>query len=324
MFFGKNMEKEKLPKYLLLDVDGTIWKCGKPLPGIPEAIAAIKKLGVKVKILTNNTTFCRKDFANKLVNCGIKDIKEDDVFSSGYGCALMMKKSGIKSAFAVGFAGLKEEARLQGITVHDLKSSEKYPVVDAILMANSRSFTFETLTRICTIFHKSPGCKLFGANPDMTNICAGNTILGGGAIVATAEAMFGQKACNVGKPSNEMMEVLLDHLKAKPEEMMIVGDRLPTDIEFGVTHGMKAVFVLTGVDKKANLDEIPENLRPTYVLPSLANLPCFFEENFQSYKKKHSSLLKSPTIVKVKTEGTKKTASKIPKKVITHKKKIEI
>ena len=296
----------ELPKYLLLDVDGTIWKVGKALPGIPEAIAAIKQMGIKVKILTNNTSMIRKDFAHKIVLCGVNDIKEKDIFSSSYGCALLMKRNNIKTAYVSGFSGLKEEIRLQGITVYEHSSPIQFPVVDAIAVANPKDYNFKHFSRMATIWKRSPNCKLFGANPDMNTIAHGKTILGSGSIVSLTERMFNTKAINVGKPSEELISILLEKLKCKPQEMMIVGDRLPTDIAFGAKYGLSTVFVLTGVDKATNIDELPPELRPCFILPSLANLPDLFKKRFKPLIRKAPSIRDMKKVIKT----PKITASK--------------
>ena len=296
----------ELPKYLLLDVDGTIWKRRKIIPGVIEAISAIKKMGIQVKIITNNSALIRREFAAMLVNLGINDIKEADVVSSGYGCALMMKQHNVKKAFVCGFTGLKEEIKLQGITVYDTSSATKYPVVDAITVCHPKDFNVQTLSRIATIWRKSPNCLLFGANPDMTNIVQGKTILGSGAIVAASERMLNTKAINVGKPSNELMDILLTQYKCRPSEMMIVGDRIPTDIAFGSQHALQTVFVLTGVDRQTDLDKLPNSLKPDFVLPSLANLPALFAKQFKV------PIMKPPKIRTPKTRAKTKKTTKIP------------
>ena len=266
-----------LPKYLLVDVDGTLWKRGKAFPGVPEAIAKIKRMGVNVKILTNNSTLNRKDFADVIVSCGVKGITEDDIVSSAFCCALTMKKYHIKSSYVCSFSGLKEELRLQNITVYDHDSSERFPHVDAITVSSPRGYSSESYIRIATINKRSPKCMLFAANPDTTNIVDGKTVPATGSFVSTVERMINKKAINVGKPSEEMMEILLERLRCRPEEMMIVGDRLPTDIKFAADYGIPSVFVLTGVDKASSVEELPPKLRPTFILPSLADLPEFLK-----------------------------------------------
>ena len=281
-----------LPKYLLVDVDGTLWKCGKALPGIPEAISKIKKMGIQVKILTNNTTLSRKDFAERIVLCGVKGIKEKDILSSSYCCALIMKRMNIKTTYVSSFSGLKEELKLQNITVYDHSSSDRVPKVDAITVSNPRCYPFDAIIQMATIYKRSPKCLLFAANPDATNIVDGKTIPATAAFVSTIERLINKKAINVGKPSEEMMEILLEQLRCRPEEMMIVGDRLPTDIKFGAQYGIPTVFVLTGVDKASNIEELPPKLRPTFVLPSLANLPELFMKKYKAV------ILKTPKIKK--------------------------
>jgi HAD superfamily hydrolase (TIGR01450 family) len=269
------MEKEKLPKYVFLDLDQTVWKKNRAIPGVPEAITKVKKMGVQVKILSNSTDTDRKGFVKKLVKCGICDITKEDIFSSSYACALLMKQIGIESALVVGPSSLKKEIKKQGIIAHKLSSYDG-TVIDAIAISKYEGFCFDTLKKVCTIYRKLPGVMLFGTNP-----VRGKSVYCSGAVISTIEQMTGQKALYTGKPSSELMDILTSELNTKPEEMMMIGDRIPIDVKFGAMHGVKTVLVLTGADRYTNIDEVPESDRPTYVLPSLADLPKLFNESFQ-------------------------------------------
>jgi ribonucleotide monophosphatase NagD (HAD superfamily) len=81
---------------------------------------------------------------------------------------------------------------------------------------------------------------------------------GNGAVVCAVEAASGRSAINVGKPSLTLSSWIMEEYKLMPEETMMVGDRLDTDVKFGNTGGMKiSALVLTGC---ATATEIEESL----------------------------------------------------------------
>jgi 4-nitrophenyl phosphatase len=64
-------------------------------------------------------------------------------------------------------------------------------------------------------------------------------------------------AINVGKPSQTLLELLkLSNSKLAVERSVMVGDRLDTDIRFGMDHGMSSILVLTGVTNAKELRRI--------------------------------------------------------------------
>lgn len=296
---------KRRPKAILLDVDGTIWKGGNVFDGVPEAISELRQMGLSVIILSNNSSRDRSHFAKVLVERGITGLTENEVFTAGYACALKMKEDGIKTAFAYGFIGLKDELKHVGIKTYTFKSIDDIEQLDAIAVCNNLSFDYEHLSQIATLV-KRHRCKIYGANPDVTNIVSKKTICGAGSMVATIATMAGQLEANLGKPSPELIPILESHLNIQKEDMIMVGDRLPTDIEFGAKNGLKTIFVLTGVDRNVNLKELEPDMKPTYVLPSLADVPALLKKEFFSSPKPKTPKIRTPVLHKKKKVVKKK------------------
>ena len=73
-----------------------------------------------------------------------------------------------------------------------------------------------------------------------------------------------------GKPSPIMMKVITDLLQLPPEQCMIVGDRLETDIRMGIDAGMATGLVLTGDATREKL--VASGLQPTLLLERIDGL----------------------------------------------------
>jgi len=74
----------------------------------------------------------------------------------------------------------------------------------------------------------------------------------------------------LGKPSATARELVLDVLGHPPEECLVVGDRLDTDIALGDDAGMATALVLTGVTDRNGVADSP--YEPDYVLDDLGDL----------------------------------------------------
>ena len=58
------------PKAVLLDLDGTLWEEGAPIPGALEAVARLRDDGRIVRFLTNSTGRTRERLAERLRGMG--------------------------------------------------------------------------------------------------------------------------------------------------------------------------------------------------------------------------------------------------------------
>lgn len=63
-------------------------------------------------------------------------------------------------------------------------------------------------------------------------------------------------AVDVGKPSRTLFDLIQSKVKFDVKRTVFVGDRLDTDIRFGIDHGMKSILVLTGVTNVTELRRI--------------------------------------------------------------------
>ena len=73
-----------------------------------------------------------------------------------------------------------------------------------------------------------------------------------------------------GKPNKWIVEVAEEKFGVRKEEIIIVGDRLATDILMANKWGMRSVLVLSGVSKKEELDQVDS--KPDLVVESVAEL----------------------------------------------------
>lgn len=78
----------------------------------------------------------------------------------------------------------------------------------------------------------------------------------------------------IGKPKKAMFEVALQRLGTKAEETLMLGDRLNTDIEGGYNTGLKTALILTGVNRRDDIDTI----QPDYVVDDLPALMALWRK----------------------------------------------
>lgn len=274
-----------LPKVLLLDGDGVIWIDNHPLNGAIEALTKIKNMGIRLVLVTNNSSKTQEQYYKYIRSLGLSCFNVEDIFSSGYATAVYLIQHNIKKVFVCGFKGLMEELSLHGIEVHTIDTDPELVPVEAVVVSKSDTFDFKELSRGIDLV-RLHGATLIGTNPDPNFQLSHNILIpGSGACVRTFEEATGVGATYIGKPEKPMFQTVLKELGVTKDEIIMVGDRVTTDIAFAAHNNARSILVLTGIESQKYVDAAPENEKPTYVLPSLVEVAELFQKMYDEQKK---------------------------------------
>jgi 4-nitrophenyl phosphatase len=117
------------------------------------------------------------------------------------------------------------------------------------------------------------GAKFLATNTDSTLPSAGTLFPGAGAISAPLVQASGQSPLSLGKPSQAMMDAIEGKFKFDRKKACMVGDRLNTDIQFGIEGKLGGTLcVLTGVSKKEEFLEKGASVVPIAYVDTLGDL----------------------------------------------------
>ena len=81
----------------------------------------------------------------------------------------------------------------------------------------------------------------------------------------------GKKARVMGKPDPEVIYTLAKKFNVDLDEVLVVGDRIYTDILVGINAKVDTVMVLSGETTLKDLENY--SYRPTYIIDSIKQLP---------------------------------------------------
>jgi HAD superfamily hydrolase (TIGR01450 family) len=158
---------------------------------------------------------------------------------------------------------------LAGLVVVPLESDER---ADYVVVGLDRFLTFAKLQR--AFEEVRAGAAFIATNKDPTYpMEEGREIPGGGSMVAALEYALGVTPVAIGKPEPYTLEEILRLAVGRPEDAVMIGDRLDTDIRVGRRLGLTTVLPLTGVTTRAALDAAVPEERPDFVVESLEELP---------------------------------------------------
>lgn len=256
-------------KGLIVDLDGSVYVGDKPIKGVPEALEELRHRGIKILFLTNNATKTPQEYLQKLENMGIRVALHEILTSSVIASSYIRRVYGPSKVYAIGTKALEKVLRSYGHEIVDSGS-------DIVVVGLDFDFNYQKLSRALKEIKR--GARFIATNMDATIPIEGDIMPGAGSIVKAVEVASGVKPLVVGKPSKIALKEALKRLKLNPEEVLVVGDRLETDIKMGRSFKCFTALVLTGVTKDIVFSSLPEQLRPHLVIKSLADLPYIIRE----------------------------------------------
>lgn len=254
---------QKITDGFMFDLDGTLFLEDKVLPGAVEILHYLKSKNSPYCIMTNNSSLSRKDYLIKLQRLKL-EVSAEQVLTSGVATLKYLQNREISSVFLLGTPSLKEEFRQAGFNLTDVEDE-----VEAVVLAFDKSLDFE---KMC-IAHKllmKPDIKYFATHPDIVCPMKNGTIPDCGAMIALFAASTGRKPEIIGKPYATMVAMAAELLGVAVKNLMIVGDRVYTDMQMGFDAGCKTALVLSGESTIETLRTVPR--KPDYVVENVAVL----------------------------------------------------
>jgi len=127
--------------------------------------------------------------------------------------------------------------------------------------------TYQKLAAACIAVQN--GARFVVTNPDTTLPTEAGLTPGAGAWQAVVTLVTGVQATVIGKPETGIFETALAMMPAEGA-VVVIGDRLDTDILAGHRLRATTVLVLTGVSTRADVDAYP--VKPDYLFEDLPEL----------------------------------------------------
>lgn len=228
---------------LILDMDGVLWRANEPIGDLPAIFKSIAQRGWKVALATNNATRSINMYVERLAGFGVT-IEPWQIVNSAQAAARYLKKRFPQggAVYAIGERGLLEALGEQGFSIAETG-------VLAVAASMDRTLSYNKL-RTATLLIRA-GALFVATNPDCTFPTPNGLVPGAGAILAALETATDVAPVVCGKPAPEMYHMAIERLGTAPEQTLVVGDRLETDIAGAQVIGCRTALVLSGVSSEA-------------------------------------------------------------------------
>ena len=231
------MTKLRDKRLFLLDMDGTIYIGDRLFDGVPEFLRHVRTMGGRYLFLTNNSSRGVEGYMEKLRRMGIETTRDDYLTSVDATVRYLRETLPGKTCYVFGTDSFL--AQLDGAGIPVTRDREQ---AEVLLCGFDTELTFQKLEDACILLNR--GVPFVATNP--------------------------------GKPRPQMALLAMERTGFSPEQTVLLGDRLYTDVACGVNAGIDTVFVLSGEGTMADIDTY--QIHPTWVYPDIGTLYRKLEE----------------------------------------------
>ncbi|AXH95060.1 HAD-IIA family hydrolase [Ornithinimicrobium avium] len=269
---------------ILCDLDGVVYRGDRACPGAVEGLRDARDAGVRVLFMTNNASRPPQAVADQLTGLGLPT-GADEVLNASQVAARVLRErrdrgelvlkegavvlgvggEGVGAALAD--AGLRwaapEQVREAGL------AGDPMPVA-AVVQGYGPLLDVSDLTE--AVYAVRAGATWVATNDDATLPTERGLAIGNGSLVAAVANATGVLPEVVGKPHAPAYRIAVERLGLAPEDCLMLGDRLDTDIAGAARAGLRSALVLTGVSTRAEVEQAPGRLRPDHVAATIPEL----------------------------------------------------
>lgn len=224
---------------VVLDMDGVLWRSASVLPGVPDFFEFAQQHGITYAFATNNSTKTVDSYLKRLGEVGIPTTADQVITSSVATADYMRRRYPVETpVYIIGQDGIRQALAACGYR-EDPQNAQ------VVVVGLDFDIRFERL-KTATLRIRA-GADFIGTNGDLTFPTPEGLVPGNGSLLALLQAATGVIPTVIGKPETAMFEITLSRLGATPEQTVMIGDRLSTDILGAQRAGLKTALVLTGV-----------------------------------------------------------------------------
>ncbi|CAI5759572.1 unnamed protein product [Candida verbasci] len=274
----------------IFDCDGVIWLDETLIPKVLEFLNYLLSNNKNFIFVTNNSSKSRKEYVKKFQRLGINFVTNEMIFPTCYSAVLEVQRLQIpknSKIWVFGEKGIEEELKLAGyipVGGTDPKLDAEWNIdlplmnvdseVKAVIVGSTKKINYYRIaSTLQYLLYNNESLPFIGTNIDKT-YPAGKFILpAGGSCVNYMSFTSGREFIDVGKPSKDFLQIILDKTGFNKERTLMVGDTLYTDIKFGNdgklgVDNKSSLLVLTGGTTLKDLDDAVRHSKDNSIIPS--------------------------------------------------------
>lgn len=240
-------------KLFLFDIDGTIAVGDTLFEGSAALLDRIDAIGGKSYFITNNSTLSGRDYVEKFRRAFHLETSEEQFITSGYMTIRFLTEHYAHSKiYVLGTASFIKELRKCGLHITETAEED----IACAVVAYDSELNYQKLVQVCKIL-STTDIPFYATNPDLCCPIDFGFVPDCGAICNMITDSVGKRPVYLGKPNRSMVDLCLSLSGFSPEETLVVGDRLYTDIACGINGNVDTCVVFTGEAKPEHMANTP-------------------------------------------------------------------
>lgn len=247
---------------VLLDIDGVLTMSWRALPGAVDAVDALRAAGLPVLLLTNTTSRSRASMTTALREAGFP-VVETDVLTAPAATAAYLAEH---------YPGARCLLLNHGDLGTDLDAVNWVTTNPDVVVVGGGGTEFDYSALNAAFRHLQSGARLVAMARNMFWQTSAGPQLDGGPFVLALEHASGVQAEVVGKPSRAFFATACAELGVAPQQALMVGDDIESDVLAAQDAGIVGVLVRTGKFRAETVARAEGE--PNHIIDSIADLPA--------------------------------------------------
>ncbi|XP_046667317.1 phospholysine phosphohistidine inorganic pyrophosphate phosphatase-like [Homalodisca vitripennis] len=246
---------DKPIKGLLLDISGVLKNGDEVINGSIMAIEKLRLSKVPFRLVTNETQTTKSNLVKELNKLGFA-ISEEDVFAPVPVLVNILKSNKLRPFLVVHKQVMKE--------FKDIDTSDPNCVV---LGDAGPNFSFENMNKAFRLLVDLAEPKFFSLGLGKYYKEKDGLTLDVGAFTKALEFSSGVKPKVIGKPDASFFLTAVEDMNLQPNEVVMVGDDIESDVGGAQACGLRGVLVKTGKFRPG--DETHPRIKPDAIITNL-------------------------------------------------------
>lgn len=261
---------------LLVDLDGVVYRGSTPVPGMAALLERRVAAGDTVIYVTNNSRWHRDEYHARLTEMSMPATPQR-IVTAARATALILTEDGARPVTMVfGGPGLARELRDAGLRT--VAPTDRGLAADpgAVVVGVDFQLSYPRLSTAAEAVRR--GARFIATNRDPVYPSVDGLWAGAGAMVAAIAVAGGREPdIVVGKPQPRLFQAAAESVGEAPQQAVVIGDSLVTDIAAARAVGARSVLMLTGVTTRAQAEAATPDARPTAVAADAVELGSILE-----------------------------------------------
>ncbi|MGD8784515.1 MAG: TIGR01458 family HAD-type hydrolase [Thioalkalispiraceae bacterium] len=249
---------------ILFDLDGVFYVGDQLIEGSLDALCWCSENDIPYLFITNTTSKPPQAIVEKLSGFGI-ETEVSRIMSPPVATVDWLKQQGIQRVSLY----IAEQTR----SVFDefqIVSSTEEPTEAVIVGDMGAGWSFEVMNRAFRQLMQEPPPVLIALGMTRYWRATDGLRLDAGAYVSALQYASGMEPIVLGKPAQAFFDAAVQRLAVSPDDVLMIGDDIRSDIDAAQQAGLHGLLVRTGKFRPVDLEG---PIQPDAVIDSIAELP---------------------------------------------------